>query len=78
MLRLLLCVVIFICCTSLGIIKASSIRNRRAELENTLELIRLLELDISTGKKPWLKLSNVLPSLRTAGYQKYSTAVLKS
>ena len=51
MLRLAGCAVIFICCTSLGMIKASVYGQRRREIENTLELIRLLELEISYRKE---------------------------
>lgn len=50
MLKLVACIMIFTSCTSLGFIKASSYTSRRAELENALELIRLLDLEISYRK----------------------------
>lgn len=46
MFRLFGCILIFVGCSSLGFIKASSYRSRTVELENTLELIRLLDMEI--------------------------------
>lgn len=46
MLRLLGCILIFISCSSMGFIKALSYKARTTELENTLELIRLLNMEI--------------------------------
>lgn len=55
MLRITGCAVIFLCCTSLGMIKSLTFRERRKELENTLELIRLLEMEISYRKETLYK-----------------------
>lgn len=46
MFRLLSCVLIFISCSSLGFLKASSYKARTKELENILELVRLLNMEI--------------------------------
>lgn len=50
MLKLAGCMLIFAGCTLLGFIKAASYKERRRELEEILELIRLLELEISYRK----------------------------
>ncbi len=42
MLKIAGCILIFAGCTSLGFIKSSGYAARRRELENALELIRLL------------------------------------
>lgn len=47
MLKLAGCILIFMSCAALGFMKASSYRARRAELEDTLELIRMLDMEIS-------------------------------
>lgn len=41
------CFLIFLSCTALGMLKASSYRMHTAELQNTLELIRLLDMEIT-------------------------------
>lgn len=47
MLRFIGCVLIFISCTSLGFLKASSYRARIAELESVTELLKLLDMEIT-------------------------------
>ncbi len=47
MLRILVCILIFICSSSLGFIKAASYKGRTEELENILELMRLLDMEIT-------------------------------
>lgn len=47
MFRIAGCILIFAGCTSLGFIKASGYAARRRELENALELIRLLAVEIT-------------------------------
>ncbi|MFQ7472981.1 MAG: hypothetical protein ACLRLX_02090 [Anaerovoracaceae bacterium] len=48
--KLTACILIVLSCSAIGFIKASSYKFRRMELENTLELIRLLNLEISYRK----------------------------
>lgn len=63
MIRLISCILIFICCTSMGFIKAASYRSRTEELENIIEMIRLLDMEITYRKeslaKAFLKVSEV-------------------
>ena len=47
MLKIAGCILIFAGCTSLGFIKSSGYAARRRELENALELIRLLAVEIT-------------------------------
>lgn len=47
MLKIAGCILIFAGCTSLGFIRASGYAARRRELENALELIRLLAVEIT-------------------------------
>ena len=55
MFRLMGCILIFISCSCLGFIKASSYKARTIELENTLELIRLLNMEIVYKKESLAK-----------------------
>lgn len=55
MLKVTGCIIIFICCFGLGHLKAFSFRERCRELESILELIRLMELDITYRKEPLIK-----------------------
>ena len=50
MVKVIAGILLFFGCTALGFSKASGYKNRRVELEDTLELIRLLHLDISYRK----------------------------
>ena len=50
MLKIAGCILIFASCCGAGFIKAASYRARRAELENTLELVRLLGMEICYRK----------------------------
>lgn len=50
MVKIIAGILLFFGCTALGFSKASGYKNRRVELEDTLELIRLLHLDISYRK----------------------------
>ena len=43
MVKVIAGILLFFGCTSLGFSKASGYKNRRVELEDTLELIRLLQ-----------------------------------
>lgn len=47
MLRIMGCIMIFISCTSLGFLKASSYRARITELESIAELMKLLDMEIT-------------------------------
>ncbi|HIU25673.1 MAG TPA: stage III sporulation protein AB [Candidatus Copromorpha excrementigallinarum] len=44
------CILIFIGCCTAGFIKAASYRDRRAELESVLELVRILNMEICYRK----------------------------
>lgn len=50
MMKILGCILIFIGSTCIGTLKAATYRDRRAELEDTLELIRLLQMEITYRK----------------------------
>ena len=50
MIKIIAGILLFFSCTALGFSKASTYKARRLELENTLELIRLLHLDIAYRK----------------------------
>lgn len=52
MIKLTGCVLIFISSCLLGSMKAATYKSRTRELENILELIKLLELEISYRKEP--------------------------
>lgn len=47
MFRIMGCVLIFISCSSLGFLKASSYKARTLELESILEMIKLLDMEIT-------------------------------
>ena len=64
MVKVIAGILLFFGCTALGFSKASGYRNRRVELEDTLELIRLLHLDISYRKDALAK------AFQRAGLQK--------
>ena len=55
MLKFAGCILIFMSCAALGFMKASSYRDRRIELEDTLELIRMLDMEISYRRDPLAK-----------------------
>jgi len=55
MLKLTGCLLVFISCSILGFMKAASYKARSRELENILEIIKLLELEISYRKEPLAK-----------------------
>ncbi len=55
MLKLTGCALIFLSCCFMGFIKASSYKNRSRELESIVELVRLMELEISYKKEPLAK-----------------------
>lgn len=55
MLKLTGCVLIFMSCCFMGFIKASSYKNRSSELESIVEVVRLMELEISYKKEPLAK-----------------------
>lgn len=50
MLKILGCILVFAGSTCIGMLKASSYKERRVELENTLELLRLLQMEITYKK----------------------------
>lgn len=52
MIKLTGCVLLFVSCSALGFLKSSSFKARSRELENILELIRLLRVEISYKKEP--------------------------
>jgi len=47
MFRVFGCILIFICCTSLGFIKSSSYRARTEELQGVREILRLIEMEMT-------------------------------
>ncbi|NLD20328.1 MAG: hypothetical protein GX663_08835 [Clostridiales bacterium] len=51
MLKILGCLMMFSGCTALGFIKAETYKLRRVELGNTLESIRLLQIDMTYKKE---------------------------
>lgn len=56
MLKMTGCVMVFISCLCIGYFKALSFRGRCIELENILEILRLMELEITYRKDPLTKL----------------------
>lgn len=64
MVKIIAGILLFSGCTALGFSKASTYKTRRIELENTLELIRLLHLDISYRKDALAKV------FQRAGFQR--------
>ena len=50
MIKIMGCILIFASCTGLGFLKAAAYKDRRRELEHTLELIHLLEMEITYKK----------------------------
>lgn len=50
MIKIASCILIFLGCTLMGFSKAFTYRQRREELENTVELVRVLNLEISYRK----------------------------
>lgn len=64
MLKLMGCIVLIACCCMLGYFKASSLRCRCQELENIIELIKLIELEITYKKDPLAKSFNKISSVK--------------
>ena len=64
MVKIIAGILLFLVCTVLGFSKASTYKTSRTELENTLELIRLLHLDIAYRKDALVKV------FQRAGLQK--------
>ena len=64
MIKLTGCVLIFTSCCLLGMMKASSYRERSRELESILELVKLMELEISYRKEPLAKTFQKAASLK--------------
>lgn len=50
MFKIIGCILIFTGSTCIGLIKSSSYKARRTELENTIELLRMLQMDITYRK----------------------------
>ena len=55
MIKLASCTLLFISCCLMGFLKASAYKARSRELESILELMRLIELEISYKKEPLAK-----------------------
>lgn len=70
MLRLTGCILIFISCSSLGFIKASSYKARTGELENTLELIRLLNMEIVYKRDSLAKTFGKVSAMKNCWFSK--------
>ncbi|MDO4544815.1 MAG: stage III sporulation protein AB, partial [Bacillota bacterium] len=64
MLKITGCILLFISCSALGFLKASSYKARRRELESALELVRLLNLEISYRKDPLQKTFQKVAALK--------------
>lgn len=52
MLKLAGNIIIFMCCTALGFLKAVSYKDRRKEIESIIELLELMKIEISYRKDP--------------------------
>ena len=50
MFKILDCIMIFAGSTCIGLLKSASYKSRRTELENTIELLRMLQMDITYRK----------------------------
>ena len=50
MFKILGCIMIFAGSTCIGLLKSASYKSRRTELENTIELLRMLQMDITYRK----------------------------
>jgi len=55
MFKLTGCIMLIISCSSLGFIKSYSYRQRTCELEDILEIIKILSLEITYRKEPLIK-----------------------
>ena len=75
MLKVIGCVLIFISCTSLGFLKASSYRARIAELESVAELLKLLDMEITYRRdslvRAFGKVSDAKPCRCIEGLQRH-------
>ncbi len=56
MLKMAGCVMVFVGCLFMGYFKALSFRGRCIELENILEILKLMELEITYRKEPLAKM----------------------
>ncbi len=68
MLKLLSCIVLISCSSLLGFVKSSSFKARRHELETIIEILRLLDMEITYKKEPLARSFRKLYSLRTCWF----------
>ena len=68
MIKLTGCALIFISCCLMGFMKASSYKERSRELESILELVKLMELEISYKKEPLAKTFQKSASLKSCWF----------
>lgn len=74
MFKLMGCLVLMGCCGLLGYIKASAYRNRCMELENTIELIKLMDMELAYKKDPLAKSFNKISGVKKSWF----SSVLKA
>jgi len=68
MIKVISCFTLVICCSLLGYFKASSYRRRCQELENIIELLKLLELEITYKRDPLFKTLRRLSEIKTCWF----------
>lgn len=68
MIKFVTCILIISGCTAIGFIKAYTYKARRIELENTLELVRMLELEIAYKKDSLKKIFERISSLKSCWF----------
>lgn len=70
MLKLIGCMILISCSCMLGSIKASSFKARRHELENIIEVLRMMDIEITYKKEPLARAFLKLSSIRSCWFTK--------
>lgn len=70
MLRIIVCILIVTSCTGMGFVKASSFSRRSTELENTLELIRLMDMEITYKRDSLAKTFQKLAEMKECWFSR--------
>lgn len=68
MIKFIICIFIISGCSAAGLIKASAFGARTKELENILEVIKLLQIEIGYRKEPLQKIFSKLYSIKSCWF----------
>ena len=65
MLKIMSCMLLISCSCMLGIMKSSNLKTRCVELENSIETLRMLDIDITYKKEPLAKSFEKISSVKS-------------